>query len=822
MTIRPRHVLAVLCSTLVSGPWVSAEPDFGQVDGAAYRRPPPVLEELALARRAVARDADAGRRRLLVAEPANLVPVSQLAWPEARLRALRYYPRAAARVEGPDYLGLAVCEIPGAEHCSTGDLAETAARCRDLEPVGDEARLRHPLWDPAGVGLAFARLHRDGLELRFAVLTPGDGPDGERDLSHRRVADVRLHDLMGPPCTFWPDGGSLLCRLAMAPGDVASAESAPAPSSAPEIRDTALSAVRPAPPDLGVLRSRVARVHLDGRVRQLVEPGLWRRVELSPDGRWLLVERLGTSVERFEVRPVDGGSPDPVAASRPLASRPGRVRAVAWRADAPAILSWFETTAGDADGPTDRLWLWPAPFTASASPAFATGAALQRVVWGTADLAVAELLDRSGASRSRLAFDPSRPERSPVPLAEWPAALTHGDPAVPLTHPLAAGGEVLELSPDGRLWVRGRDEGSDSGLRPTLALQDPATGALELVWQSPEDAFERPVALAPVTASSGNAGVRFLTSRQAEGEPGNIVLRSPGAPPFVVTDWRPSSLLAEVEHRRLSYARRDGLPLTASLYLPPAGSGGDGGEPAPMIFWAYPQSFDVRADAARSDRPAARSLRLDPLSPLLWLARGYAVLEPDMPIVAEGGLPGNDSWREQLVQGAEAAVAAAAATGAVDPGRVAVIGHSYGAHMAVGLLAHSELFRAGVALSGAYNRTLSPYGFQDEARTLWQAEDVYRRMSPIFDADQLTAPLLLIHGRQDANPATRPEESERLFEALRFLDRPARLVLLPHEGHRPRGRESVLHVLWEIDRWLELHLGAEGDQAAEGSRPRIR
>jgi dipeptidyl aminopeptidase/acylaminoacyl peptidase len=177
-----------------------------------------------------------------------------------------------------------------------------------------------------------------------------------------------------------------------------------------------------------------------------------------------------------------------------------------------------------------------------------------------------------------------------------------------------------------------------------------------------------------------------------------------------------------------------------------------------------------------------------------------------MPIVGRDKAEPNDTYISQLVSSAKAAVDELVKRGVGDADRVAVGGHSYGAFMAANLLAHSDLFRAGIARSGAYNRTLTPFGFQSEERTLWQAPQAYLEMSPFMHADRIKVPLLLIHGEADNNTGTYPMQSERFYQALQGHGGVARLVMLPHESHSYRARESILHMVWEMDRWLEQHV----------------
>lgn len=808
-----------------------------ELSTSAYRVPPEALECLALESRPEALEADPSRRWLLVAEAADLVPVAQLAWPEERLRALRFYPAAAARVLASDYAVFGFCPVQQpTKGMSWPTGGADDSRCRWLQPPADGARLRDPVFSPSGDALAFSALREHGLELHLLEVPAGNP---------RRLGTVRLNDLFGPACSFWPDGGSLLCRVAPPRPAAPTADITPPP--APEIRDATnfgggapASAPRGVAPHLlAALDSEVVRIHRDGSVEELAPAGPWRSARVSPDGRWVLLERLGVSNDRFLLRPLvqaRGGEEAP-SFLQPLTRRPGPVRQVGWRADAAATLSWIETASPGAvpqakTPAAETLWLWGAPWGSgeggAPTPVFSTRKRLHRVLWGgagalaepgnTSSGAVVEVLEPRGRQGERwfvalpsAARTEASTPREPVSLGGWSLVRPSEDPASPLTRDGLSGdplmGLILERAADGRLWVHGREAEANGVSRPVLKLQNPATGELEVVWRSPADRFERPVAM---VQPSGEAP-GLLALRESAGEPGNLILHrlEGGESAVPITGWRhPTPELAAVEQRRLSYLRDDGLALSARLYLPPVET--RDGEAPPLIFWAYPQDLEGADVSAVEHQPAVRSLRLDPLSPLLWLSRGYAVLEAEMPIVGgafgEPGSAPSDSWRRQLVADAAAALDAAAATGAVDVQRAAVVGHSYGAHMAAALLAHSDLFRAGVALSGAYNRTLTPFGFQDEERSLWQAPEVYRKMSPLLDADSIEEPLLLIHGQQDAHDATRPEQSEALYEALRFLGRPARLVLLPHEGHRPRGRESVLHLLWEMDRWLEEHL----------------
>jgi dipeptidyl aminopeptidase/acylaminoacyl peptidase len=330
------------------------------------------------------------------------------------------------------------------------------------------------------------------------------------------------------------------------------------------------------------------------------------------------------------------------------------------------------------------------------------------------------------------------------------------------------------------------------------------------LWRSEAPTYETPVALLD------DGGRRLITRRESPQEPPNYFVRTleTGKLEPLTEFLHPHPQLSEVHKELIHYERGDGVKLTGTLYLPPGHESEDG--PLPTLMWAYPIEFKS-ADAAGqvTDSPYQFD-RIGWWSPLVWLTQGYAVLDdPKLPIVGEGDVEPNDSYVSQLVAGAEAAVAEVVRRGVADPDRIAIGGHSYGAFMTANLLAHSDLFRAGIARSGAYNRTLTPFGFQAEERTLWQAPDIYFKMSPFMHAEKVNEPLLLLHGEADNNSGTYPMQSERFYNALKGLGAITRLVMLPHESHGYQARESVLHMTWETHRWLEEYVKGAGPRDAE-------
>ena len=266
----------------------------------------------------------------------------------------------------------------------------------------------------------------------------------------------------------------------------------------------------------------------------------------------------------------------------------------------------------------------------------------------------------------------------------------------------------------------------------------------------------------------------------------------------------PFKSLEEVDKRVISYKRDDGLDLEGTLYLP---LDYKEGEKYPMILWAYPREYKDKSSASQSTANPNEFVYPYWGSPIYWVTKGYVVLDDAaFPIVGEGDEEPNDSFRTQLVANGKAAIDAVDNLGYIDRNKVAVGGHSYGAFMTANLLSHSNLFAAGIARSGAYNRTLTPFGFQSEERSYWEAPEIYYNMSPFMHADKMKTPLLLIHGVADNNSGTYPLQSERYFNALKGLGAPVRLVMLPKESHGYRAKESIMHMLWEQDQWLDKHV----------------
>ncbi|NJL29499.1 MAG: S9 family peptidase, partial [Thermoanaerobaculia bacterium] len=471
--------------------------------------------------------------------------------------------------------------------------------------------------------------------------------------------------------------------------------------------------------------------------------------------------------------------------------------------DQPATLVWAEALDGGDAGveaaERDRVFELAAPFTGEPAVLATLGLRYGGVLWSDDQLAiVSEWWWKTRQTRTWRLW-PGTPGKAPKLLHERSFEDRYADPGRPLTRSDERARQVLRTTADGHgLYLVG-DGASTEGDRPFLGRFDLTSGESTRLFHSAAPFYERPIELLDA------AGHRLLVRRESRDDPPNYFLRDlqTGELRQITHFPHPAPQLRGVPKELVRYQRGDGVDLTGTLYLPPGYQAKENG-PLPLLLWVYPREFKSAEAAGQVTDSPYRFDRISWYSAMLWVSRGYAVLDdPSMPIVGEGEIEPNDTYVAQLVTSAEAAIDEMVRRGVAERGRIAIGGHSYGAFTTANLLAHSDLFAAGIAMSGAYNRTLTPFGFQSEERTLWQAPEIYVGMSPFLFADRINEPLLLVHGEADNNPGTFPMQSERFFSALQGLGATTRLVMLPEESHGYRARESVLHMLWEVDRWLE-------------------
>ncbi len=783
-------------------------------DEQCYRVPPAEIAEVVDAPPPPEFEADPTGVWLLLKEREALVSIAEQARSQLRLAGIRFDPGTNCVERSHPYTRLTLLHIPTGEARPIGAL-----------PTG--ASIDWLRWSPDGKHFACGVLHDESLSLWII----------ETQTAEALQCCSRLNSLLGTPFVWEPDGQALLA-LAIPPGRGEPPRPPQIPTG-PIIQETRAGAA-PARTYQDLLKnpydeelfayyatSELVRVALDGGIDRLGCTGLIRRTESSPDGRFILVDRVNRPFSylvpwyRFphtlEVldrtgRPVRRLAELPLAEEIPIGvdAVPQGPRHVMWRSDADATLLWTEAQDGGdprVNAPIrDRLFSLGAPF--EGEPQLLTSLELRFAGIQCGDDSLMVVHERWWRERRIRTWhiDPSAPERGAALWFDRSFEDRYNDPGTFLMRRTERGTRVL-LSADGgqSLFLVGAGA-SPEGDRPFLDRFDTATQSTQRLWQSQPPHYERPIRLIDPTR-----GI-LLTSQESVSEPPNAVLRelATGAKRRLTRFEHPTPQLAQVHKELLRYQRADGVELTATLYLPPGAKPGD--PPRPLLLWAYPREFK-NADAAGQVRESPyRFVRLSWASPLYMLMAGYAVLDgPSMPIIGVGEQEANDTYVQQLAASAQAAVDEVVRRGVAHPDRIAVGGHSYGGFMTANLLAHTDLFCAGIARSGAYNRTLTPFGFQSEERTLWEAPDVYFAMSAFVHADKISAPLLLIHGDADDNAGTFPMQSERFYNALKGLGVTARLVMLPHESHHYRARESVKHMLWEMHTWLERH--AKGTRA---------
>jgi dipeptidyl aminopeptidase/acylaminoacyl peptidase len=751
-----------------------------------------------------------GRRFIALVHYESHPPVAHLARPYLALAGLRLDPALGGRQRIRRLTGLSVIAVPGGQP-------------RRIE-LPDGISVSVPTWAPDGRRFAVTLDQPDGIAVWVADAQAATAAE---------VPGLRVRDVLGGDPTSagstvrWSrDGGSLLVLGAPAPPAVPG----PVPIE-PQLSEVAGKRSQMATftdllrtdADADLFEELATSVPLrvdpdSGAVTELGPAGLYYHLSESPDGEHLLVYRLQRPfsfrvpfpyfARRVEVW-TSRGELERVVADLPVSDEvprqgvPTGPRMVSWEESMPASLVWTE--AQDGGDPLvkaefrDEICRLPAPFDESPQPCIQ----VEHRCLGWYDMtAPGQLLitehdrDRRWLT-SRLA-DLAAPQDSRV-IFDHSVDEAYRDPGSPLmtVHP---DGTRTVLQDGHQIYLRG-DGASPEGDRPFLDQMDLTDVTTRRLWRSPAGAYEQ------VLGFAGDDREALLIWHESRAEPPNLaVVRLDDSDRTPLTAWPdPHPQLTGMDKRLVSYDRGDGVQLTGMLHLPPGYDHARDGT-LPLVVWAYPLDYGDAAMAGQVRGTTERFTRLTASDPIWFVLRGYAVLQnATMPVIGDPETM-NDSYVEQITTAAAAHITALAEMGIADPQRVAVGGHSYGAFMTANLLAHTDLFAAGIARSGAYNRSLTPFGFQTERRNFWEATEVYDRVSPFRYADKISAPLLLIHGERDANSGTFPIQSERLFQAIQGTGGISRLVILPYESHGYVARESVLHTLAEQFGWLERWL----------------
>jgi dipeptidyl aminopeptidase/acylaminoacyl peptidase len=758
--------------------------------------PPPTVE-LSPARDVVA-----------LLERASMPTIAQLAQPMHRLAGIRINPR------------------------TNGPYRAQLQRAITLKSIADGTEKKVTLpqnpmlswigFSPDGKRFAFTQQRDNGIELWI-----GDSATGQA----RSVTTAPLNATLGTPCEWVGDGGSLLCEFVPASRGAVPSVGVPTGPNIQEHRggtapvrtyqDLLASAHDEALFDY-FATSQLAFVDATSGQRTSVgTPAVFAAAAPSPDGQLILVRRVRrpyswlvpyqnfpASVEVWD----RSGAQVKLLAQVPMADNvpnggvlPGP-RGFQWQPLAAATVFWVEALDnGDPKAKVphrDKLMTLSAPFTAAPSEMTRIEYRYNGVSWTDSGAALLTENDRTRRWTRTWVID--RPGATPRKLWDRSQEDSYGNPGTPQRRERASGVSTIRQSGNS-IFLSGVGAAPE-GARPFIDRLDLTTLKTERMFQTTGRTYET------VLAVLADDGSRILTRYESRNDPPNVYVRDlkSGTRRALTSYSDPAPQLKGIQKQLVTYKRNDGVELSATIITPPGWTPAQG--PLPTLLWAYPREFTDPVNAGQVTGSADRYTSIGGASHLLFLTQGYAIIDdPTMPIVGPGETA-NDTYIQQLVASAQAAVDRAVSLGVTDRNRVVVGGHSYGGFMTANLLAHSDIFRAGLARSGAYNRTLTPFGFQNEQRTFWEVPQIYAAMSPFYFAHKINEPILLIHGEADDNSGTFPIQSERLYMALKGHGATVRYVTLPNEAHGYAARESILHTVAEMLNWA--------NEFAKNAKPR--
>jgi len=813
-------LFAAIPAILASGPGLAQAP-------AGYQQPPKAILDVMRIPATPSPLLSPTRDRLLLVSMEDYPSIARVATPYLKLAGERIEPGNHSKHDTPGGYGIA----PAVRSLTLVRVADGATTEIQLPPGGYAQR---PLWSADGRHFAFTRVTPSTVELWI-----GDGATG----ALRQAPSVKVNQMFGGELTWMPDQKTLLVKTI--PAGLGAPPAKPVVPPGPSIQEAGAgkgqSSTYETRDTLGSLHdeqlfeyygtSQLMLVDAaTGTATALGEPALYLHVQPAPDGGHLLVSTLRkpwsyvTTFERFPrevaVWNLASGkvSGRRTIASLPLADRvpirgvPTGPRGFSWRPTEPATLVWAEALDG-GDWKTkvphrDKVMVQKAPFEAPAQEVFRTEQRYAGLQWGEKPgLALLHEFDQNRHWMRTFIVDPDNPGKPRRTLWDMSFEDQYLNPGDPVMRVLPTGGAVLRQ--DGNAIYLSGEGASPAGDRPFLDRLDLASLKTERLFRSGRSEFEL------FAGFPGADGRTFLTWHQSPTDPPNLCLRTLGkaakaeageavfaskrAPVTRIPD--PAPEVRKIQKRLVTYKRADGVDLSFTLYTPP---GYQPGTRVPTILYAYPLDY---ADPSKAGQVSGSQYTFTRLRNYrLLLLAGYAIIDDaSFPIVGDPQ-KAYDTYLEQLVANAKAAVDKAVELGVADPDRIGVTGHSHGALMTANLLAHSTLFKAGVATSGSYNKTLTPFGFQNERRSVWEAPEVYRKASTFFFADKLKTPLLIMHGMDDANPGTTPLQATKLFEAIRGNGGTTRLVMLPFEPHWYTARESNEHFLHEMLRWFDTYV----------------
>ncbi|MEA3286517.1 MAG: prolyl oligopeptidase family serine peptidase [Candidatus Marinimicrobia bacterium] len=700
---------------------------------------------------------------------------------------------------------------------------------RTVAGLPQNSRLSNFSWSPSQAYVAFTNTTETGVEVWLLNISSA---------SVTRLITARANANLGKPMTWFKDSGALLVKIMPESGESLVDTELSVPTGPVITESTGEKAQNRTYQDLlknrddehnfqVLVTSKIVKVTLNGQESPWLNQGMYRSISFSPNGEYVKISEIQrpfsyiVTYSRFPFKTNiyhNNGSFVKTVMDVPLmevlpkgfmAVRTGK-RQMTWRLDRPSTLVWCEALDGgdpDVEVPyRDEIFQQEISSKKQGVSLIKLVNRYSNIEWGSRKIAIAHDYWWNTRNIKTYLFDPSKSKQKGTIISDRNYQDRYSDPGYFVHEKNKYHESVLAIHKKS-LFLIGAGFSAE-GQYPFIDKFSLRKKTSSRIYRSTyedkiEDIYEA------IDFKKG----QYLVRLESKNEYPNYYLRDihkKGSLTAITHFDNPFKSLQDIHKEVITYFRDDGLELNATLYLP-LNHDVESGEKAPMILWAYPREYKDKNSASQKTSNPNRFVYPYYGSPIYWVTRGYVVLDrAAFPIIGEGDQEPNDSFRSQLVANASAAIDAVNKLGYIDPDRVAVGGHSYGAFMVANLLSHSNLFAAGIARSGAYNRTLTPFGFQSEERSYWEAPEVYYRMSPFMHADKMKTPLLLIHGEADNNSGTYPLQSERYFNALKGLGAPARLVMLPKESHGYRAKESILHLLWEQDRWLDKYVMNKG------------
>ncbi|MCT4587115.1 MAG: prolyl oligopeptidase family serine peptidase [Carboxylicivirga sp.] len=695
----------------------------------------------------------------------------------------------------------------------------------EVKGMPQKARLANFAWSPDQSKMAFTNTVSNGTELWYIDIESNTA---------KKLTEATLNGNLGSPFKWMKDNSSLIVKVMPDNREALIDKSSSIPTGPVVSVNEGQKAQNRTYQDLlkdkvdednfvKLAESELKKVNVNGTIENWAPKAIYRSVSFSPDGNYAIVSTINkpfSYIVPYRRFPTDyilyskGGTEVKTIESVPLieelpkgfmAERKGK-RSIGWRADKPATLYWAEVLdEGDPEMKVDfrdEVYELSAPFTGGARQLFKSINRFAGITWGDDNSAIAYDYWWNTRNTKTYLFNPSDASQKPEILHDRNYQDRYGDPGEFITERNEYNRSVLVMD-KGSVYLEG-DGYTKDGRKPFIDKYNLSSKKSERLYQAVNKNNLETISKI-IDVRKG----QIITRIQSPTDYPNYYsrnIKSRKAPKPVTSFENPFKSMEGVYKEVVKYTREDGLPLSGTLYLP-AGYDMNNKEKLPLIMWAYPTEYKDKQSAGQVTASANEFTYPWYGSPVFWVMKGYAVLDDaSFPIVGEGDEEPNDTFVPQLVANAKAAIDYLDGLGYIDRKRVAVGGHSYGAFMTANLLTHSDLFAAGIARSGAYNRTLTPFGFQSEERNYWEAPDIYNTMSPFMNASKMKHPLLLIHGVEDNNSGTYTMQSERYFNALKGLGATVRLVLLPSESHGYRARASVLHMLWEQDQWLEKYV----------------